>query len=420
MPALLDRLTPADEQRLRGLRRMQAFALSLLIAAAAVYLATRSRADDGVWGYVNAAAEAAMVGGLADWFAVTALFRHPLRIPVPHTALIPRRKDEFGHSLQEFFTENFLTEEIVRGRVADARVAERLGEWLMRPGNAERVMARAARGGRIALERINDDEIRTLLESILIPQLVHEPIGPIAGDMLSAVVEDGAHHGLIDLLLGEVRRWLEERPEEFAEIVLDRAPSWSPSWLDERVAKFANVQARRWIGDVLADDVHPARIALDSLLRGLADDLQHDEAVQERAQNLAVRLLEHPQFAAGAVAVFRSSAAALQVALADPHSHLSRRGTGLIREFGEQLAANGPVTADIQRRIEDGSVFVVTTYGDELATVISHTIESWDGEQAARRIELHVGRDLQFIRINGTVVGALAGLAIHAVGALVA
>jgi uncharacterized membrane-anchored protein YjiN (DUF445 family) len=399
---------------------MQAFALGLLLAAAAVYLATLNHDGDAFLGYVNAAAEAAMVGGLADWFAVTALFRHPLRIPVPHTALIPRRKDEFGISLQEFFTENFLTEEIVRGRVADAEVAARIGEWLAREGNAERVMARVARGGRSALKRIDDDEIRALLDSILIPQLVREPIGPLAGEMLGAVVDDGAHHAFVDLVLGELERWLDERPEEFARIVLDRAPAWMPAWADERLARFAEEQARRWIGDVLADTAHPARVAFDSLLRGLADDLQHDPGVQERAQSFAVRLLEHPQFSTGALAIWRSTAAALQVALADEHSHVRQRGTDLIREFGEQLSVDEALRADVQRRIEDGVAFVLATYGSELATVISHTIESWDGQQAAERIELHVGRDLQFIRINGTVVGALAGVAIHAVGQLAA
>lgn len=398
---------------------MQAVALGLLLAAAAIYLTTLSRADGGAWGYVNAAAEAAMVGALADWFAVTALFRHPLRLPIPHTALIPRRKDEIGRSLQEFFTENFLTDEIVRERVAASRVAERLGIWLARPGNAERVMKHAARGGSSALRRIDDDEVRALLETILFPQLAREPIGPITGDLLAAVVDDGAHHELVDLLLREVGRWLDDHPEQFAELIRDRAPAWSPAWLDRSVIRLAHAQAERWVEDVLADARHPARIALDALLRDLADGLQHDVAAQQRVQDLAARLLGHPQFTDAALAVWRSTSVALRGALEDPSSHAWQRGTELIREVGTELTADAALRASLQRRIEDVAVFSVATYGEELAAVITQTIERWDGKQAARRIELHVGRDLQFIRINGTVVGALAGVVIHAVGQLV-
>lgn len=419
MAPLEDALGPADLERGRALRRMKAVALGLLALAAVIYLTTLSLADEGVWGYVNAAAEAAMVGALADWFAVTALFRHPLRLPIPHTALIPRRKDEIGRSLQEFFTENFLTDDIVRERVAAARVAERLGTWLARPGNAERVMKHAARGGRSALKRIDDDEVRAVLETILLPQLVREPIGPLAGDLLAAVVDDGAHHGLVDLLLRELGQWLEEHPEQFAELIRDRAPAWSPAWLDRSVIRLAHAQAERWVEDVLADPRHPARVALDALLRELADGLQHDEAAQERVQELTARLLQHPQFADAALAVWRSTSEALRAALDDPASHAWQRGTQLIREVGVELSADAGLRASVQRRIEDAAVFSVATYGEELAAVITQTIERWDGEQAARRIELHVGRDLQFIRINGTVVGALAGLAIHAIGELV-
>jgi uncharacterized membrane-anchored protein YjiN (DUF445 family) len=412
-------LGPADLQRLRALRRMQAVALGLLVLAAVIYLTTLARADAGAWGYLNAAAEAAMVGALADWFAVTALFRHPLRLPIPHTALIPRRKDEIGRSLQEFFTENFLTDDIVRERVAESRVAERLGTWLARPGNAERVMKHAARGGSSALRRIDEDEVRALLETILFPQLAREPIGPIAGDLLAAVVEDGAHHELVDLFLREIARWLEEHPEQFADLIRDRAPAWSPAWLDRSVIRLAYAQAERWVDDVLADSRHPARVALDELLRDLADGLQHDEAAQARMQELATRLLRHPQFADAALAVWRSASVALRSALEDPRSHVWQRGTQLIGELGAELTADDALRESLQRRIEEAAVFSVATYGEELAAVITQTIERWDGEQAARRIELHVGRDLQFIRINGTVVGALAGLAIHAAGQLV-
>ena len=421
MASLLgDDLGPADRLRARALRRMQAVAVGLLLIAAAIYLATLAHRDEGAWGYVNAAAEAAMVGGLADWFAVTALFRHPLGLPIPHTALIPRRKNELGRSLQEFFSENFLTDEIVRGRTADARVAARAGSWLARSGNAERVMRHAARGAVSALRRVDDDEIRSVLETILVPQLAREPVSELAGEMLEAIVDDGAHQGLVDLVLVEVARWLDEHPEQFAEVVRDRAPSWSPSWLDRSVVRVTYAQAQRWVSDVHADPRHPARLAFDELLRGLSVDLQHDGETQARMQDVLARLVQHQQFVEGALAVWRSTSGALVVALGDPTSHVWVRGTEVIREIGVQLDQDAELCARVQRRLEDVAAFGIETYGGELAAVITHTIESWDGELAARRIELHVGRDLQFIRVNGTLVGALAGLAIHGASQLVA
>ena len=203
--------SPADERRRAGLRRMRTVATGLLVLAAVVFVATLRLDHDGVWGFVNTAAEAAMVGALADWFAVTALFRHPLGVPVPHTALVKKRKDELGRSLQEFVTENFLTEEIARDRLAAAHVAERVGTWLGEPAHRERVLTEVTRGGARALERVADDDVHDFLEQLLLPRLAQEPISPILGSLLEGVVEGGNHTGLVDLGLDEVRTRVRER-----------------------------------------------------------------------------------------------------------------------------------------------------------------------------------------------------------------
>ena len=192
---------------------MKLIALALLALAAVVYLATLRVAGDGIWGFVNAGAEAAMVGALADWFAVTALFRHPLGLPVPHTAIIPRRKDDIARNLQSFFTENFLTEAIVRERVAATRVGTRLGEWLQVETNAVRVVAEGSRLARVALTRISDDDVNHLVSEVIVPRLRSEPLAGAAGDLLDAIVTDGAHHGLVDLAVGEVHDWLRRHPD---------------------------------------------------------------------------------------------------------------------------------------------------------------------------------------------------------------
>src|SRR5699024_6443213 len=200
--------SPADARRRAGLRRMRALATGLLVLAALVFLATLRLDHGGVWGFVNTAAEAAMVGALADWFAVTALFRHPLGVPVPHTALVKRRKDELGRSLQEFVAENFLTEEIARERLAAAHVAERLGRWLGQPRSRDRVLTEVSRGGSLALEQVADDDVHDFLSELLLPRLAREPASPILGSLLEGVIEGGSHTGLVDLGIEEAHRWL--------------------------------------------------------------------------------------------------------------------------------------------------------------------------------------------------------------------
>jgi len=411
--------TPADARRRAGLRRMRTVATGLFVLAAVVYVATLRLDHGGVWGFVNTAAEAAMVGALADWFAVTALFRHPLGIPVPHTALVKKRKDELGRSLQEFVSENFLTEEIARDRLASAHVAERLGRWLGQPRNRERVLAEVTRGGTLALERVADEDVHDFLAEMLLPRLSREPVSPILGSLLEGVVEGGNHTGLVDLGIDEMHRWLTDNPDLFAEVVGERAPWWSPDWLDDRVIGWTYQQALGWLTEMRADARHPARRALDDLLRRLAEDLQRDEQVMASAEALKERLLAHPQVPTSAVAVWRSLRTSLLGAMADRESYFWSRGDELLTNLGRHLAEDEAWQARLELHLGEVVAFFVNTYGDELAEVISVTVERWDADEASARIELFVGRDLQFIRINGTVVGALAGLVIHSVSVLI-
>jgi uncharacterized membrane-anchored protein YjiN (DUF445 family) len=412
--------SPADERRRVGLRRMRLVALSLLVLAALVFLATLRLDHSGAWGYVNTAAEAAMVGALADWFAVTALFRHPLGLPVPHTAIIPRRKNEIGRNLQEFVTENFLTVEIARERLAAAHVSERVGGWLLRPHHRRRVLVEAVRVARAGLGRLSDDEVRGLVEDFLVPRLVSEPLSPIAGALLEGVVEEQTHHGLVDLGLEQLELWMRDNPGTYAEVLGTRAPWWTPPWLDDRVIGWTYEQVLTWLREIRLQPRHPARRAFDDLLRRLADDLQHDPEVMERAESLKERLLTHPQVPETAVGLWQSARSALESAMDDEDSYFHTRGDELLEHLGRHLTSDPVWQERVEARLAEAVSFVVETYGSELAEVISITVDRWDGHEAAERIELHVGRDLQFIRINGTVVGALAGLGIHGVAQLLA
>lgn len=416
VPSFIDDAVGDDERR-RGLRRMRVVALSLLLAAAVVYALTLDR--DGAWGFVNAACEAAMVGAIADWFAVTALFRHPLGLPVPHTALIPNRKRALAQSLEEFVGANFLSEDVVRQRVRGAAVASRVGTWLSDERHSRRLVDEAAEVLRAGMGRVRDEDVEALVGDVLIPRLREEPLSPAAGQFLGEIVADGAHHGLVDLCVSEIHRWLLSNEDVVERILAERAPWWTPQWLDDRVIRRLRVEVVAWVADIRDDSGHPARVALDRLLADLARDLQTDPEVMARAEHLKERVLSQPGVRDTSVALWKALRNALTDALADPDGMVRERGLTEVRAFGRRLVEDASMSARFAGYVEDAVAYLVNRYGAELTTVISDTVNRWDGKETANRIELYVGRDLQFIRINGTVVGGLVGLVIHTVTVLV-
>ncbi|WP_300384505.1 DUF445 domain-containing protein [uncultured Nocardioides sp.] len=403
----------ADVRRAHALRRMRAVALGLLLLAALVFVLTHDR--DGFWGFVNAGAEASMVGAIADWFAVTALFRHPLGLPIPHTALIPRRKDELGRGLEEFVGENFLSEEVVRERVLGARVSSRVGDWLVEPDNSRRVAEEAAEVIGVALSKVRDEHVRSLVEDALVPRFREEPISPLLGNLLAESMRDDLHHGLVDLALEELHGWLVDNPDTVTEVIGERAPWWAPPSISDRVTSRIHLELVRWVADIRDQPRHRARAALDSMLRQLAEDLQHDEGTMARTEALKERLLDRPQVIATAISLWEALRHALTDSLDDPEGAVRLRMRTELERFARRLVDERALRERLDGLAADAVVFAVERYGSELTQVITHTIERWDGKEAAQRIELHVGRDLQFIRINGTIVGGLVGVLIHTV-----
>jgi len=395
---------------------MRTVAVSLLLFAAVVYVATLDRG--GAWGYVHAAAEASMVGAIADWFAVTALFRHPLGLPIPHTAIVQTRKNALARSLRDFFTENFLAEQVIRDRVAHAEVSRRVGRWLADEAHSARVIHEVSRMSGRVLARVRDEDISTLITDEVLPRLAEEPLSEVAGRLLQEVVSEQAHHGMVDLALAEAHRWLVANPDTVAEAIGRRAPEWTPQWLDDVVSRRIHTEVVAWVEEIRDDRIHPARLALDNLLTDLARDLQNDPDTMERAERLKRRMLTTPQVATTVISLWQAVRGALLVTLDDPDSLIRARAVTALAAFGQRLDDDQPLRARFDGYAADAAAHVVQTYGTEMTTVITDTIERWDGDEAARRIELHVGRDLQFIRINGTLVGGLAGLLIYTVAQL--
>lgn len=407
----------ADAVRRRALRRMRLVATGLLVLAAVVYVVTLHHG--GVWGYVNAGAEASMVGAMADWFAVSALFRHPLGLPIPHTALIPKRKDEIGASLEEFVEENFLQEDIIRDRIAVSMPALRIGLWLAEEANAKRLVDEASVIVAAALKRVRDDQVADLIRDGVVPRLREEPIAPLLGTTLEEALNDNIQRGLVDLALVELHGWLLENQETVTEVIGERAPWWAPQAIKDPVTNRIHVELVRWVADIRDDPDHRARKAIDAMLGDLARDLQEDPATQERAERLKERLLDHPHVIATSISIWAALRRALTGSLEDPDGLVRKRALDEVGLFASRLVADEALQKRLDGLVSDAAVYVVKRYGSEATAVITHTVQRWDGQQAARRIELHVGRDLQFIRVNGTIVGGLVGVLIHTLTQLV-
>lgn len=417
------RFTAADEAKRRGVRRMKTLATGLLVMATAVYALARwaSSAGAGSWaGYVETAAEAGMVGALADWFAVTALFRRPFGLPIPHTAIIPTKKDVFGRTLGQFVGENFLSAHVVRSRLRALRIAGRVGEWLAAPGSAERVTTEASAALRGVLAVLRDEDVQAVVGEAVTRRVAAQQVAQPMGRMLGRVVADGGHRGVVDLVATRLHDWLVEHREEVVERIAEESPGWTPRFIDHQVGVRIHKELLRFATEVRDDPFHPARGAVDSFLSDFAEELRNDPETIARVERAKEQLLARPEVQELIASSWSAVRSLVLAAAEDEESELRRRMRAGVRSLGVRLASDARFQGKVDGWLEDAAEYVVEHYRGEITSLISETVAGWDAVEASRKIEANVGRDLQFIRINGTVVGALAGLLIHTVSVLVA
>jgi uncharacterized membrane-anchored protein YjiN (DUF445 family) len=396
---------------------MKAVATGFLLAATLLYVLARWQEGRGAgWAdYLGAAAQAAMVGAMADWFAVTALFRRPLGLPIPHTAIIPHRKQALGRSLGDFVGENFLAQDVIRARLRAVELSRRLGGWLSDEKHAERVTREAAGLLRGVLAVLRDDDVQTVLSRTTNRWLAQQPIGPLAGTLLARFVADGGHRPLVDLLCRRAVEWLELHPEAIERTVTGEAPSWTPRFVDERVARLIHKELIRFATAVRDDPDHQARAAIDTFLTDFAQDLRTDPDTLARTERFKRELIEHPEVQRIVGSSWQALRAVIASAAEDENSELRSRMRDAVASFGRRVTFDERLRAKLDTWVEDAAVYVVTTYRSEITALITDTVDAWDAAETSRKVEIQVGRDLQFIRINGTVVGALAGLLIYVV-----
>lgn len=393
------------------------FATGLLVLMAGVFLTARHfQVLHPAWGYVLAFSEAAMVGGLADWFAVTALFRHPLGLPIPHTAIIPENKDRIADSMAQFLQENFLTPQVVARRLSSMNLAASAGDWLADParGGSTRLRDGAAELLAQVLESLDPERLGTQVRGGLFRQLEKLEVAPLIGQMLGTMIADRRHLPVIESLVRWAGLTLEDNEALVRDLAHRRANAvlrWTG--LDERLANSVIDGLYKLLAEVVVDPDHPLRGKIEEGLEKLAHDLQHDPDLREKVERMKRDLIANPAVSTWWQGVWERLRTAMLTRLRRPAGESSGQMSEALAELGRHLRDDPALQLQINRYARRTLVGIAVRYGDQIVRLVSETVKRWDAATVTDRIEGAVGRDLQFIRINGTLVGGLVGVLIH-------
>lgn len=409
-------LTLAERQRSTKLRRAKRHAGELLAAVSALFLASTILSRDATWlGWVQATAVASMVGALADWFAVTALFRRPLGLPIPHTAIIVERKDSFADTLGTFVQESLLTPDAVVERIESTGMLRRGAEWLAAPDHAEELARHVVAGLAAGAELLQEDDVRDALHGLLRDRLERVALAPLAGRALARLTRDGRHEPILEAALSSAARYLDHHGDELVERLGRQSPWWLPGPLEERLVARLLRRATGVLREMSEDHSHPLRRQLHEGLLTLAGDLQTSAELLARGEALKAELISQPQLRAFAGTLWNDAKRQLREQESTGASGLTARLARVLLQAGASLRDDPGRLSALQRGVEAALRSVLGRFDHEIADLIRATIARWDGIETSHRLELLLGPDLQYIRINGTVVGAIAGLALHAV-----
>ncbi|HWQ15721.1 MAG TPA: DUF445 domain-containing protein [Roseiflexaceae bacterium] len=405
-----------EQTRRAELVRMQRVATSLLALAALLFVLALRLQESYPWAsFLRAAAEGAMVGGLADWFAVTALFRRPLGLPIPHTAIIPTRKDQLGASIGVFVRDNFLTVEVLVGRLHAMQFPRRLGEWLAQPEHAERVARLLAGGASGALQVVNDADVQAAIERGLVARIESTPVAPLVGRGLGALLTGRRRREALLAIVQLAGQLLVENRDAIRRKISEGAPWWMPPGVDRTIYTRMVETVIATLTELGEDPDHPLNRQFDAVVERFVARLQSDPELIARGESYKAELIGHPLLRELVASLWSDLKGNLLEQSRRDDSALRAAITRLVVQLGELLQRDEGVAAKVSQWAEGAVRYAAEEYGHEASELIAQTVSRWDATTMARRIELQVGPDLQFIRINGTLVGGLAGLAIYAV-----
>jgi uncharacterized membrane-anchored protein YjiN (DUF445 family) len=410
----IPQVADAEAKQLQ-LNRMKRRATGLLVVMSAVFLiALVLEPRYPGLGYVRATAEAAMVGGLADWFAITALFKHPLNIPIPHTAIIPTRKDRIGRNLGNFVQHNFLSPEVLGPKLLTIQPSRRVAEWLRRPENARSLSRHSAAALRSATEVVKDEDVHALLERSVIEPLRQRSIAPVLAKGLVLLTANDRHQQLLDRVINGLAGLILENEELIRRRIHAESPWWVPGFVDERLHAKVVAGIQHTLLEVSTDPSHPMRRQFDELLTDWIVRLQESPEAIARADAVKQQLFDHPTSRQLSASLWQEVKRVLD-RQAEPEADQTS-GTldrGLIA-LAEGALEDEALLAKLDGWIVEAALRVVEQHRHEVGRLIEHTVSNWDPGETSKRLELAVGRDLQFVRINGTLVGGLVGLLLYA------
>jgi len=405
--------TALRARRLAAARRR---ATALLLGATALFVGVTAVGVHGtLLGYVQAAAEASMVGGVADWFAVTALFRRPLGLPIPHTALIVERKDQFAATLGQFVQENFLNADVLAERIRSARLVPRLAAWLADEANAARFAGHVADLGVNVAEALRDEDVQRMLTAELTRAVDNVEVAPLAGRALRVIIAGGHHGELFNTIVSAADRYLADHHVELRERFEAESPRWMPDAAYRLVFDRLYHRLRQRLADMAADPGDEARRQFEEWIDGLPGRLETSPELRERGERLKRDILGSAELRDWSSELWRKAKESLRAQAADPDSELRHQLAAALVAAGQRLGSDSGLQEGLDRVVESGARALADQFHDELADLVTGTIGRWDAAETSGQLELLLGPDLQYIRINGTVVGAGVGLALHAI-----
>jgi uncharacterized membrane-anchored protein YjiN (DUF445 family) len=413
----LSRFNPAQP----GAQGMKVVATGLLVVMAAVFVAARALQPQYPWlGYVKAFAEAAMVGGLADWFAVTALFRHPLGLPIPHTAIIPRNKDRIGEALATFLKENFLIPSVVARRMQRLDVAGAAGRFLQTPaGQGTRIRAGASRLIADIFESLDDERLGGIVKGAISTRLRRTEVSPLLGHALASAINEDRHVPMLEAAIRWTARALDAN-EQLIRDMVQKKVNWvlKLAGLDTRLADAVIDGLRKLTVEMSTDPAHPVRVKIEEALAQLANDLQTKPQTRERVEAIKEQLLDNKSVSLWLDALWQRGREAIVKAARNPDAVLAGKLGEILKSMGSTLEKDERIRAAINQFARRAVVGMAASYGGSIVKLVSETVRGWDARTVTNRLEAAVGRDLQYIRINGTLVGGLVGLVLHVVDSL--
>jgi uncharacterized membrane-anchored protein YjiN (DUF445 family) len=404
-----------------GAAGMKAAATGLLVVMAAVFIVARQFEDSYAWvGYVKAFAEAAMVGGLADWFAVTALFRHPLGLPIPHTAIIPRNKDRIGDALANFLKQNFLIAPVVARRMRNIDLAGAVGRFLQAPqGQETRIRHGASRLLADLFESLDDERLGGLVKTSIANRIRKMELSPLLGHALASAINEDRHVPMLEATIRWTARALDANEGLIRDMVHKRA-NWvlKLAGLDAKLADAIVDGLRKLTADMHTDPAHPVRIKIEQALADLANDLQTKPETRAKVEEIKLQLLDNKSVSLWLDTLWQRGREAMIKAARNPDAAMAGKLGEVLQSMGQSLENDPRLKGAINMFARRAVSGMAASYGGSIVKLVSETVRRWDAQTITNRLEQTVGRDLQYIRINGTLVGGMVGLILHALDAL--